>query len=182
MIPIDREGIFKVKPMAWRVRRFESKAVGIEVDFLITAQLNAGNEWDDWTGYEDHAVAGTWFVIKKTGEANPGAIEQLIDSMMWDCSLVSIDRLEPPDLDVQVTVKADEYKGKVRYRATWMNPGDYQPTGGGATTAEVQELDRQFGGILRAVRGGAPAPKKAAPKRAPRQIEPEDDPFEAIED
>ena len=77
---IDREGIFKARPLQWRVKVFDgSLSVAIAIEFAIVAQL-ADNEWQDWSGYDEHRVWGDWWVVKKDGKPNVSAVEQLRDA------------------------------------------------------------------------------------------------------
>lgn len=194
-VRLDREGIFKARPVGWRVKKFDSsQAVAIAIEFAILAQLD-GNEWTSWDGYEAVHAWGDWFVIKKDGRPNvgssdkPGAIEQLRDSIGWDGRFETIAASPPPDVVVQITVKSEQYNGSTYFKATWMNPGDYTPTPGGATTDEVKALDARFGSLLRAAAGGgtkkapakapAPAARKAAPAEPfnPATVDPDQIPF-----
>lgn len=173
MRQIDREGIFRVVPREWRVRTTESSAsVAVSFDFGIDAQWN-GQGWDDWSGYELHTVYGDWWVIKKDRNINQGAVEQLANSLGWNGSLDSVNG-QPPQVFVQVTVKAETYEDKTRYKAGWMNPGDFTPGPVGAPPAEVAKLQLQFGSLLRAAASGAakaaklvPAPERKTEKPPP---------------
>lgn len=182
---LDREGIFKARPISWKVQTSaNSKSVGINVEFQIVAQLvekrTAGHgdvvqAWESWDEYEPHNCYGTFWVIGKAGAQNVTAIDQLVVSGLWDGDLKSV--LNPvPDVVVQIQVKAEEYQGTTYYKAAWLNPEDHVPGPGGASRGEVEKLSAQFGSLLRAAAAGAkrgvgakapppaaPAPKPAAP-------------------
>ena len=153
-------------PREWWVNKADSGAISISIDFDITAQFN-GSDWDDWSQYEPHTCIGDYWVVKKDGTVNQGTVEQLATSLAWDGNLASV-RGAPPRYLVQISVKADTYKGSTRYKAGWMNPGDFTPKGG-ASDEEVQQAAGQFGSLLRAAASGAakqakpvPAPERAA--------------------
>lgn len=172
---LDREGIFKARPVSWVVKTFpNSRSVAIAIDFVVTAQLD-GSEWQDWSAYDEVRVRGDYFVVKKTGEPNLVTIQQLAESMGWGGSLGQVHGESPPLVIVQIQVKEEVYNGKSFFKACWMNPGDYVPTGGGADEDAVKQLDAQFGSLLRAAAGSkvpkagvkAPPPPAAKPKPAP---------------
>lgn len=166
-IPLDRDGIFRVRPVSWRVQQAkESKAIGVAIECIVREQLHERQdengqkfyEWEDWSTYLEHRVWGTWWVVNKHGQPNETACEQLAVALGWNGDL----RLGAvPQVDVQVTVKPDTYNGKTTFKASWMNPGDYTPQPGGMSSDEVDALNAQFGSLLRAATAGA---KKAGPK------------------
>lgn len=168
---LDREGIFKCRPVSWRVKSFEGKkSVAIAIEFVVLAQLNDANDWEPWDGYAEVRVWGDYFVVGKEGQPITVTCEQLASSMGWTGSLRAVAGGPPPDCVVQVQVKADTYKDSTRHKAGWMNPGDYMPTPGGAPADEVDLLDAQFGSLLRAAAASSKKspPPKAATKPAPK--------------
>lgn len=186
---LDREGIFKAQPIAWRVKRFDGKlSVAISIDFVVTAQLEdyidddgkPAREWKDWSGYEEHQVSGDFWVVKKDGQPNVKTIQTLADVLGWRGQLSDVLNKRAPEVVVQVTVKSETYEGKTFYKVQWLNPEDWTPTPQGASEDEVKQLDARFGSLLRAAAGSgakAPPPKaapaKPQPKPAPKQDEPE---------
>lgn len=157
---LDREGIFKALPVSWCVKTSEKTAsVAISIQFAILAQLN-GNEWDDWGGYAEHQCLGDFYIVKRDGSVNQGPVEQLAASLGWTGDLRVVAAEPPPQTIVQITVKADTYEGKTRYRAEWINPGDYIPQAAGASAESVGQLQTQFGSLLRAAAAGALAGRK----------------------
>lgn len=183
---LDREGIFKARPVAWFIRQSENtQSVAVVIEYLVTAQLVDG-DWLDWTQYEPHKVWGNHFVVKRDGSANVSTVKQLAEAIGWRGSLKQITDETPPDCIVQVAVKPNVYEGKTTYRVEWVNPEDYVPTGGGASTDAVDKLELRFGALLRAAAGPAkakPAPKPATPPKPPQTppeaaaINPDDIPF-----
>ena len=180
MRQIDREGIFRAVPREWWIRTTtNSMAIAVSIDSDIVAQFN-GADWDDWSGYEQHTVIGDWWVIGKDGGVNLRAVEQLASSIGWDGNLDNL-QTRPPRVLVQLVVKPDIYQGKTRYKASWMNPGDFTPRSG-ASPEEVTKLSSQFGSLLRAAAAGAakiakpvPAPAKTVESAGPDPQSTEDD-------
>ena len=182
---IDRAGIFKAVPTDWCVTKAkDSNSVAITVNYTIMAQFN-GADWDDWTGYEEYTARGDHYVIKRDGGINTPTVEQLAMSLGWNGDLRSVAG-NPPDVQVQITVKADEYNGQTRYKVEWVNPGDYTPQARGASESDVDQLQKQFGSQLRAAASSVKlavtaengqrqsAPAKAAAPAAPATEGPPD--------
>ena len=154
MTQLDREGIFKARLLEWNVKPSEkSQAVAISIEFHILDQLD-GNDWISWERYEDHSVWGDFYVVKSDGQINTGPVEQLAQSIGWNGDFSAVNS-DPPDTVVQITVKEDEYDGKIRYRAQWINPGDFTPRPAAATAEKVTELNSRYGSLLRAAAGAA---------------------------
>jgi len=172
MPSIDREGIFQATCINWWLTRSDkSKAVAVSCEFQITAQLAEDGAWEDWTDY-GMTCHGDFYIVKRDGGLNETTITQLCTSLEWDGNLNSLS--EPPAGGiVQVTVKADEFNGNVRYKASWLNPGDFVPRAGSVAPEEVKSLQNQYGSLLRAVaskaRNGKPQPAAPAkPAAAPQ--------------
>ncbi len=187
-IQLDRSGTFKARPFDWSIQpSANSKSVAISIGFLITAQYDGG-EWQSWEDYEPHQTRGWWYVIGKEGKLNQTAVDQLVKSLGWNGDLRAIRETTPPDVVVQVNVKANEYNGKTTYKAGWMNPEDYVPEFGGASDEDVTKLQAQFGSLLRAAAGAAKpktstpakAAKPPAPKTASKPKPAEDDTDEPV--
>lgn len=160
---LDRPGIFKARPLNWGVRTAESGAVAIALEYLILAQLD-GSAWVDWSGADEHAVFGDTYVVKKDGSVHTSGVEQLVAALGWNGDLRSVAG-QPPQVVVQITVKEEEYQGKKRLKASWVNPGDYSPRPEAASDGDVARLQVRFGSLLRAA--AAVAAKKAPAKPAP---------------
>jgi len=170
-VRLDRTGIFRAKILQWGVREADSGAVGVEMEFVVTAQLD-GSEWVSWAEADEHTVWGTWWVITKGGKPNQTAVDQLVECLGWNGAL-ELDSL-PPAAEVQISVKAEEYNGQTRLKATWMNPRDYVPPERGPAPEEVRKLQGRFGSLLRAAASGAArnAAKPATPAPAARTAAP----------
>ncbi len=165
---LDRSGIFRARPLSWSVRTSEtSQAVALSIEFLILAQLD-GSNWASWTEYEEHRVFGDFYVIKRDGSVNQKMVDQLVSSLGWSGDLRQVGQAAP-DVTVQITVKEDAYNGQVRFKADWINPGDYVPQPGSASEGELGTLQARFGSLLRAAATGAArgVPAKPAPVKRP---------------
>lgn len=167
MARLEKEGIFKAIPFSWDVRHTVSGSVSINFGFIIQSELNhATGDFDSWEEYGVYRTWGDWWVIKKDGKPNVAAIEQLARCLGWDGELNAVIG-DPPKRVVQIKVVADEYQGRVSYKAQWMNPEDYKPEGGGlegaATEDQRRDLSNRFGGLLRAA---AAAAKKSEDKKS----------------
>ena len=176
---LAQTGIFKAQVLSWGVRKANSGAIAVNFEFLIRSELE-NDTWASWDDFDQHTVYGDWWVVKKDGTINQGAVDQLVQVLGWNGDLNSIIG-DPPALIVQIAVKDEEYDGKTRYKAAWMNPEDYQPAGVGEAPAEVQVIQNRFGGLLRAAAAAsaqkqgqaptAPPPAAAAP-RGPQPAKP----------
>ena len=154
MNSIDREGIFRANVTAWTLKTNEkTESIAVNVTGTIVSQWD-NDEWMDWSGYEDHEVSGDWYIIGKGGNVNQTGIDQLVRSMGWDGNIDSLGG-PPPNVVVQITVKADEWRGQVRFRGEWMNPGDYQITGA-ADPETVAAVQTKYGSLLRAAAAAVP--------------------------
>lgn len=162
---LEQEGIFKVKPLSWDIREAESGAVAVSMSFKVEAELVDG-KWESWSEYGDYMVYGDWWVVKKDGTINSGAVEQLAKSLGWNGNLGTVTG-EPPAKIVQVSVKPDTYEGVTRYKGSWMNPEDYAGGApGAADPVAVKGLQSRFGALLRAAAAGAIAETPKAPAAA----------------
>ena len=141
---IDREGVFKARPRQWSVTNPPGKkSVGIRILFGIDSQYDpASGSWGDWTQYGDWTVEGTFWVIGKNGQILADKVAQLAELLGWDQQLTSIVQTNPPSELVQVTVRADSYKGETRFRADWLAAVDADPTGGGGGVTVEQAKQR----------------------------------------
>lgn len=169
--PLNRPGIFKAREESRRVKTFQnSSAVAIAIEFVVLAEKN-GDDWTDWSGYEEVRVWGDFFIVKKDGTPSVATVQQLAASLEWSGSLR--DLAPRRDLVVQITVKGEDYNGKTYFKASWINPGDYVPVPSGADDQEIGQLEARFGSLLKAAAGSAkkapPPPPKRPPAKAPPQ-------------
>lgn len=164
MKQLDRVGRFKVRPLEWWLQEAASGAVGIGFRLQVLADWFE-DAWRDWSAFEEHEVKGMWWVVKRDKGINQSAVDQLVAALGWSGSLEHVYG-DAPTRIVQVTVQSEEYKDEIQYRAQWMDPEDADPTGGtGAMSAERgQELQTQFGALLRAAASGGKPPAKTPDK------------------
>ena len=159
---LNRPGIFKAREESRRIKTFpNSSSVAIAIEFVVLAEQN-GDDWTDWSGYEETRVWGDFFVVKKDGTPNVTTVQQLAASLEWSGSLR--DTTPRRDLVVQITVKGEDYNGKTYHKASWINPGDHMPGAPGADDQEIGQLEARFGSLLKAAAGSA---KKAPPPKKP---------------
>lgn len=162
---LDREGIFKARPNFWNVYCSPDTAVALCVGYQILAQLD-GNEWIDWSEYNDHFITGYHFVIKRDGTANVDGVRQCVEALGWSGDLRQLEG-DVPDVVVQINCKVESYKGRESIKVAWLNPGDYVPQSGGADAQQVTQLQNRFGSLLRAAASAAGAKTATAKKPAP---------------
>jgi hypothetical protein len=144
---LDREGVFKAKPLSWNVYEAKSGAVAVNITFLITAMWN-GAGWDSWEEYAPHTCLGAFYVVKKDSTVNTVTVKQLSESLGWNGDLKAFLDV-PSEIEVQITVKAEDYNGATFYKAGWMNPGNHVPSYE-ASPEDVAKLNVRFGSLLRA--------------------------------
>ena len=170
MPKIDRAGTFIAYPLSVYVKGFDGKLSTAAAFHFGLAQEVIGDQRVDIADQELE-VYGDYFVIGADGQPNENAVKQLADSLGWDGSLVSIEVTDWTASPVQIDVEADEWKGRVRYKATWMRPWDADPGGGhGKLDADaVRVIDQRVGSQMRAMLGeqnvGAPAPTVPPPSQ-----------------
>ena len=179
---MDRPGRFKARPLSWAARQFDTGSIGVNIQFQVLAEWN-GADWDDWSTY-DVVCWGMFNVIMKTGQPNVTVVKQLFLALGWVGQFSKIAEIDPPDVEVQIVVKEDNYGGKTSFKASWIDPINADPSGSGPASGmspqDAKQLDGRFGSLLRAVTGavakdaGGPPPagagtKKAAPPTRQRQ-------------
>ncbi len=171
---LDRAGIFRAKPFHWAViPSKETKSVAVYVNSLIVSQFD-GKEWVSWEESEPHTTGGYWYVIGKDGKINETAVKQLVESGLWDGKLETVAEFDPPDIIVQLNVKANEWNGKTTYKPAWMNHENFVPNFDGATGDDLKVISNQFGSLLRAVAASI-KPKGEMPKPRPKGTASADD-------
>ena len=163
---LDREGLFKAHLLSWKVWDADSGAVAVSCEFRVGAQWNGADEWTDWSDYDEHRCFGNWWVVKKGGQINTSAVDQLARSLGWNGDLQGV-LGPPPDRIVQISVKPEEYNGQTRFKASWMNPEDYEPQQQGASEEKVGNLQTRFGSLLRAAAAVSAAPAASSAAASP---------------
>ena len=160
MLPIDREGHFRVHLVEWWLDKAPSGAVAVACKFRVKEEW-ANEAWVSWEDYEEHAAYGRWWIIKKDESINETAVKQLRQNLGWNGTL-DLEEL-PERCAVSIRVESDHYEGRTSYRATWMEPWDADPTGRGLEKGVAEELETRFGSLLRAAASSVAAPQDDMP-------------------
>lgn len=158
--PVDREGVFRAEIKEFGIKESDSGAVGISIKAELTEFWN-GAEWEPWTEYGMEAIGDVW-IVKKDKSINQSGTESLIRYAGWDGDILSIVNATWQPTPIAVVIKADEYKGNVRYRVEFVN--DYSRVPGGLSMVspeKANELKTRYGSQLRAIAGNVQ--RNAAP-------------------
>lgn len=167
-VDLDRDGIFRAIPDAWRVgeQKEGSQSVPIIINWAVTEWYN--QETGEWVAWPDgYGAEGYHYIVKKDGNINQTGVDQLAKSIGWNGDLDIVGSTAPPDVVAQITVKSETYEGKTRRKVQWVNPGDFVPAQGASPEA-VKKMSGLYGSRLRAA--AAAAAKAAKPMAAPPRI------------
>ena len=133
---------------------------------LLTERVD--DEWKDCSS-EEMEIRGYFYLEKKDGSLNTFTIDTLKDALGWDGRDTTwFDEAQLPD--VQVTLQNDTYQGKTRLKVQWLNPLDYEGTGGEiqkSTDSERAGIAARLNSKLRAMAGGTTVTPPSAPPTAP---------------
>ena len=165
---INREGVFLARLIDQAVKQAPSGAVMFNMVFAAVAQYDQSQE-----AYVNLAqpeeVFGTLCLVRKSGEVSQASVERLTAALQTP--IVDFDILQQRDWsqqEVQITVKSEEYNGRVRFRADWIAPAD-APVGPGtlakASTDALDALNASYGSQLRALAPPAPTAKPVVAAR-----------------
>ncbi len=163
---LQQEGIFQALPMEGGVRTSNAtQSIAAEIKFRITDGYNPETEqFESWLAH-DVWITGRFYVIGKDGNSNEFSCKALRDSFGWDGTLESLQTMQAyRDRTVQLTVQAEEYEGKTRYKIAFLNNKDRpaDDSVGNCDTEAVRSLDAQYGPAFRALLGAAEAPPTQA--------------------
>jgi len=161
--PVDREGVFRATISGYGVQNAESGALGIAMTFDLTelwCPPANGEEgyWYPWSEHQQQAQ-GTFWIVKKDGTPNNGAIEQLCRYAGWTGTLATLAEGKWEPTPVQVTIKSETRKqdgkpDRTELRASFLNDFNRVPGAqGNVDAAKAQELDSRFGAHFRAIAG-----------------------------
>lgn len=179
MFAVNRPGIYAGTCVSagWR-KSDTSSARAIHLEFHVSNVRGQDGNWQplvDGDGVASvQSVTGDWWVIDSKGAVNTTAMEQLTSVLGWDADPESTENgTFPPKgeaANCQIEVKAEKYKDKEYFKATWIYPWTYTGSGGGTGVPlmpkdEVRTLKQQFGAALRAAANpkGAPAGRPKPP-------------------
>ena len=170
MKELDRAGTFRFGITGWSVREEDTGSVGVVLDCIVVDAWN-GTGWDQWLGvYDTHKCSACIYIVKKDKTISADNVKRLVESIGWDSNLSFFERPPAESLRVLGEVEKDEYKGKVRYRISWVNPNADIPGGGNKTVKSdrMAQLQAQYGGMFRAIGGtvGKAPPPPVSPVMA----------------
>lgn len=147
---IEREGRFRAVVTKFGLEPSSTSAsVGFKCWFNLVYEWSAVHRmWNELSGL-DTTTGTTWF-IGRDGLPNEKAVETLKNALGWDGDVDSLDgKTSWRPLNCQVTVEREDYKGKAKYRARWINPWEDTYKGGDktpkATPALVANIKAAFG-------------------------------------
>ncbi len=178
MIPVDREGYFRVRVTEFGLREEKTGSIGVTLKVHLLEILEHGDDgpfWAAWHQY-DMEAEGTIYIIKKDGTVNQGQAEALMKYAGWDGNFDSIASNTWEPKNFSCNIEADEYKDKRRFKVGFVNSWDYTPgVRSNVDAAKAKALQSRFGQSLRALaanigRNGSSAPtSRPNPPPAPRQ-------------
>lgn len=151
----NREGTFRAQPLNWGVKQADSGAIGFQLTFALLYEYKDG-AWQEIATEQMECDGAFWLIKKNDGGINQTAIEQCMDSLGWDGDFASLQANDWSNSAVNVTVKAEEYNGKTRYKAAFINPPEDTPRGGTLSNADASKLEAfndRWGAQIRALRG-----------------------------
>lgn len=166
MKAIDREGSFRCKVLNWGARGAGTEqAVSVTMQLQVVESWNFQTKtWEDFTSYDPLLVYMDLYVVKKSGEVNPSAVEQLTAAVGFAGDMLMFDAEPPAALEVVVDVRGEVYEGKTSFRGRWLSPANHTPGTGGIARAldkgGLEALNARVGSQLRAAAGAAAAKLK----------------------
>lgn len=169
---LDRAGTFHARPVDWSLQsstKANSKAKNINIRYEILDQ--AGKDAEGKTAWSTPwpagvEVYGRHYVIGTDGRIIPGNVARIIRSLGWSGKFQDIGRT-PQELglrDCRIEVTEESYGGKTSLTVNWLNPYDYEGSGGmeGEDDATLFALDNERGAEMRAIVGQVAEEEKAA--------------------
>lgn len=168
---LDQDGSYRAFPLAWTLDTASSGAVSVHVRFAIGQKWHpeAGDGEGLWSeNYQPGFFVDGWFyIVKKDGEANDSAAQQLIDALGWDGDMGAFEGDPPFSTVCIVRTGFEAYNGQQRLKLQWLSKNeDRPPAPGGLRPADpslVASLNQRFGGKFKALAGGAPQGTAPAP-------------------
>lgn len=158
---ITREGRFRAQCNQFSIQTSQtSQSVGLRCTFNLIGEWHQPTKaWAPLNGLD--TCNGTVWFIGKDGTKNQRGIDTLNNALAWDGNVDSLDgKTAWRPADCQVVVKSEEYKGKLQYKAQWINPweGDGQPSKGAAnkaTPAAIANIKSIMSGLQNPEQGGS---------------------------
>lgn len=162
---VKRAGRYLARPVQWGVSEKNNKPC-FSLKFELTAEWIEG-EWRDTEPSQEiyHDV----YLYSNDGSQNEYAINNVIQVFGWDgLSFASLANGAYDQMEVQLVLRNETYKGKDSIKVKYINSKDYVGQDILNNPQDVQSLDAKYGSQLRATapapsaRGGATAPPAAA--------------------
>lgn len=180
-IEIDREGHGRGRITAYDL--FESTktgAVSVKVTLAVDEWWDSeAGEYVDWREFGVFANGDNW-VIGADGAVKDDAVKTLVSVAGWDGDLQSVLAKTWQPKPVSFFVGSEEYKGKTRFKASFLRAYEDKPGGGGNVNPNrANELRAKFGPQLRAIAGNvaaskpAPVGKPSAPQAPGARLKPQ---------
>lgn len=180
LVPVDREGFFRVEIQAYTLKEMESGAIAIQIRARLLewyGVMEQGDEpgWHDWTAYNMMADGDIWIVSgkEKGNKINQSAVESLMRYADWNGDVLSIANEQWTPSKCAVTIKPDTDKnGNIKpnvFRIAFVN--DYNRTPGEMKKIApdaAASISSRYGAQLRAIAGnvkrnGAPPADRPSP-------------------
>lgn len=121
-----------------------------------------------WQAVSPQNIMGWHYLTKDEGKnLNEHTINALRTALNWDgMNLEALDALE--NIPVQITVRDNDYNGKVTSKVDWIDHIDYAPGVKRSTPEAVKKIQANLGSRLRAISGGVTLAAKPKPKPKPK--------------
>lgn len=175
---IEEMGHFRCRPIRWEMEEYDSGSACIFYRMAVVQKWSDGDE--TWTQeyppgyYVDHRA---WVVSKRDEKGRSKLNEKTLASLakcgIFDGEFDRINSEPPPQEVVIAQVDEDQYEGRVRYRANWVNPnsdrpeirgsGGYRPT----DSSMLERIKRDFQSQARAIASSATGSNRPKPQGQP---------------
>jgi hypothetical protein len=150
---VDREGVFRAKPVRCTLHRGDNGAISWAPAFEILEWYDPEiKQWHDFQPYKMEFL-GFYLLSSNAGKPQEVKVKTLAESLGWDGQLEHL----IGDFDtVQITLRNESYNGQTMLRLQWVAPADSEPRTGGLKQMDaeaVAALGAQFNSQFRALAG-----------------------------
>lgn len=157
MANVDRDGVFRARPIKSGLRKTTNGAVEWNALFSIEAWWNKDTmEWEQCAD-DGIEIWGGVTLIKTDGVVNEHGLKTAREALGWNGDFASLDGdLSQKRLNLEVGLEpARVFKGTnypARYRVNWVNPArdDPRPSVAGGPPVDAKALNARFGSLVRA--------------------------------
>lgn len=166
------EGHYRAKIIDYGLKEMkDSGAVAVTIRCALLARFEqiSGDETGWVEATEPTTCDGDVWIISNADKRNAPIevnIQALINHAGWDGELASVVEQTWKPWPCQVTVKGEAYKGRVYYKASFINSWNAEPHSGlnKVTATKLRELELRYGDTLRGYRPDEPVkPPVVAP-------------------